>query len=147
MTRTIYRGAITEPPFEGREVIVRGESFIVPELVLGARRSLSPKLRWMYEHFGAPGAQAEFADLERLHELWFEGALLALRMNYPEISAETVTANFSLSALRQCFEAAVGAAPAASGDERARPITRPPQAAASAAQSTSSPTGTGSTDC
>jgi hypothetical protein len=145
MARKLYGGAVSEPPFEGREIIVRGESFIVPELALGARRSLSPKLRWMYERFAAPGAGAEapFAELERLHELWFEGALIALKMNYPQISADVVAENFSLSQLRQCFEAAVGAVAEAGGHARPTPAAL---SAAAPSAPTPSPTGAPSTD-
>ena len=147
MASRLYNGTTTEPPFEGREVIVRGERFIVPELALGARRRLAPKLRWMYERFAAPGAdagaQTPFDDLERLHELWLEGALAALKMNYPEISAELVLDNFSLSQLRQCFEAALGA-DAGEADRRARPT--PAASSAAAPSATSSPTGARSTD-
>ncbi|GEM_PF-3807062 len=144
MAGRIYHGRMSEPPFEGRAIVVRGETFVVPELTIGARRALSPKLKWMYERFGAgsgKNGEVPYEELERLHSLWFETALLALKMNYPEITPELVAENFSLSQIRQCFEAAVGV-PARDSSEPARPTL----AATETAAAGSNPTGAKSTD-
>ena len=122
---SVYSGAKASPLDEGRKVIVRGQEFIVPELVMGERERLedegvfdvteeaadiATKIR---AAAGREEVLKELRERQRKHMRKNMAAMaqvvhVALQRNYPELALDTIRREFSYSKLMEAYAAAIG---------------------------------------
>ena len=122
---SVYSGAKAAPLDEGRKIVVRGQEFVVPELVMGERERLEDEGVFEVTEEAADIAEKiraavgrdevlkELRERQRKHMRKNMGAMaqvvhVALQRNYPELTLETIRREFSYSKLMEAYAAAIG---------------------------------------
>jgi hypothetical protein len=128
MANAIYTGRLTDPMFEGVPVMVRGCSFIVPELNIRNRRQVDGEVAPWANRADKASLQPATPEYREFHDLIQKVALMALQQNYPEMTSEIMLDNFNDSQLFRVFRLSLGRpekedVPA--GDGQARPTPSP----------------------
>lgn len=118
-----YIGEIADPMFDGVELTVRGDVFIIPELNLRNRRKFEERIaRWIgHDETLVPGSE-EHKEFNSLVE---DVALEVLKQNYKAFTSDQLLDLFNNTQLMRIFRIALGTPDEGAASAPARPIVAP----------------------
>jgi len=101
-----YNGEVSEPMFDGIDLTVRGDVFVIPELNLRNRRKFEDRIaKWIgHTETLIPGSP-EHKDFNSLVE---DVALESLKQNYKALSSDQLLDLFNNTQLMRIFRIALG---------------------------------------